>query len=159
MDTGLGGSVIGLSELAEQAGTGGGVDNPPPRPLVLQHSRSRLQTTERAGEMHLDDLQHYMPALLNGVPAYTIRIEIPLSTTFNAIAYHGALRQQGTAQLLQAVLASPTLPSKPSLATITLRQDVLQVKELLSRIKPPIGEGTYLLTLDPHGFLWFQLER
>jgi maltose alpha-D-glucosyltransferase / alpha-amylase len=24
---------------------------------------------------------------------------------------------------------------------------------------PPIGEGPYVMTMAPHGFLWFQLER
>ena len=49
----------------------------------------------------------------------------------------------------EAVLSPPTLPSKPSLATVALRQDVLQVKELLSRVRPPAqGRGRMSATAN-----------
>lgn len=83
-----------------------------------------------------------MSATLNGVPPYKITLEIPLSSQFNEASYQGVLRKQSTAELERAVLSPPTLPSKPSLATIALRQDVLAVKELLSRARPPAqGRG------------------
>ena len=74
-----------------------------------------------------------MPATLNGVPPYTIRMEMPLSASFNAVSYQASLKQQSNADLLDAVLSRPVMPDRPSMATVTLRQDVLQVKELLSR--------------------------
>jgi hypothetical protein len=54
-----------------------------------------------------------------------------------------------TAQLGAAVLQPPTIPAKPQLAVVTLRQDVLQVKELLARAKPPAkGRGRVTATAD-----------
>jgi len=78
---------------------------------------------------------------LNGWPPHKITLEIPPSAQFNEAASLGALRRQSTAQLLEAVLSPPTLSSKPALATVNLRQDVLQVKELLSRTKPKLPQG------------------
>ena len=62
-----------------------------------------------------------------------IKLEIPISAQFNEASHQGVLRKQSIAQLLEAVLSPPTLPSKLILTTVTLRQDVLAVKELLAR--------------------------
>ena len=90
-----------------------------------------------------------MPATLNGIPPYTIKLQIPLSSQFNEASYLGVLRKQETAQLLKAVLSPPILPSKPILATVALRQDILQVKELLGRTNPrPLAtQGSRFLTV------------
>lgn len=88
------------------------------------------------------------PATLNGIPPYVIKLEIPLSAQFNEASYQGVLRQQSTAELIKAVMSPPTLASKSSLATVALRQDVLQVKELLSRMRSSAqGRGRMTATV------------
>ncbi len=76
-----------------------------------------------------------MPAMLNGIPAYVIKLEAPLSPQFNEASYTAAVHRQSNAALERAVRAPPTVARRPELATVALRQDVLQVKELLSRSK------------------------
>ena len=101
----------------------------------LQEQRQQIEA-QYAANRELYSKILLMPAMLGGIPAYVIKLEVPLSQQFNEVAYQGALQKQDTAQLLKAVLSPPTIPAKPALATVALRQDVLQVKELLARAKP-----------------------
>ena len=84
-----------------------------------------------------------MATRLNGIPPYKITLQIPVAAKFNEAAYESRLQKQSNTELLRHVLAPPTVPRKPELATVALRQDVLQVKELLRRSKPrPAGRGS-----------------
>lgn len=106
----------------------------------LRHRQEESRAVIRANR-ELNSKAALMPALLK-VP---IQVKVPLSAAFDAAGYSGGLRKQSTAGLLKAALSPPPLPRRPSLAAVTLRQDVLQVKELLARGKPPGragGQGT-----------------
>lgn len=91
---------------------------------------------KREGDQKLFTAVQDMFTALNGMPPYTIKLEIPLSSQFNEASYQGALKRQSNADLINAVFSPPTQAQRPAMATVTLRQDVLQVKELLSRVKP-----------------------
>lgn len=77
-----------------------------------------------------------MPARLNGIPPYDIKLAVPPSAAFNEAATRSALHRQSTASLERGIDSPPTKAARPEMATVALRQDVLQVKELLSRSKP-----------------------
>lgn len=121
----------------------------------LQEERQRLEIQLRQEQEQREKNQALFTNVmgmwksLNGLPPYEIKLEIPPSAKFNEVAYRTNLRRLSTAQLGAAVLQPPTIPAKPQLAVVTLRQDVLQVKELLARAKPPAkGRGRVTATAD-----------
>lgn len=91
---------------------------------------------KREGDQKMFAVTRDMFTCLNGLPPYTIKLEIPLAAKFNEVAYATALTKQSNAELMRAVFSPPTQPSKPAMAPAALRQEVLQVKELLSRARP-----------------------
>lgn len=91
---------------------------------------------KREGDQKIFAAVQDMFTALNGMPPYTIKLQIPLSSQFNEASYQGSLKRQSNADLIQAVFSPPTIAQKPAMATVALRQDVLAVKELLSRVKP-----------------------
>jgi len=95
-----------------------------------------IHLPNREGDQKMFAAVNGMFTSLNGLPPYTIKLEIPRSSQFNEASYQGALKRQSNADLLNAVFSPPTQAQRPAMATVTLRQDVLQVKELLSRVKP-----------------------
>lgn len=111
----------------------------------LQQQLKKEEETRAANQKLFTDIMG-MWRSLNGLPPYVIKLEIPISAQFNEASYQGVLRKQSTAQLLETVLSPPTLPSKPIMATVTLRQDVLAVKELLGRAKLPPVQGRGRMT-------------
>ena len=111
------------------------------RQITQLRERQRVEQEQVIANRELFSKIFLMPAALNGIPPHVIKMEVPLSSAFNAVAYQVNLKQQSNTQLLQAVLSPPTISDKPAMATVTLRQDVLQVKELLSRVRKPDGQG------------------
>lgn len=84
---------------------------------------------------------------LNGLPPYVIKLQIPLRAQFNEAAYSQNLKVLPTAAIEQILFRPPDKPPLRAMATLTLRQDVLAVKELLGRAKLPEknkGQGTVL---------------
>lgn len=80
-----------------------------------------------------------MPSSFNSTPPSVIRMHVPLRAVFEyasckEASYRVSLRKQDLPELLQRVFKPPGAASRSSLSIVTLRQDVLQVKELLSRI-------------------------
>jgi hypothetical protein len=88
-----------------------------------------------------------MPVRLNGIPPYTIKLQIPLRAQFNEAAYSQNLKAMNTSAIEKVLFRPPNKPPQRAMATLTLRQDVLAVKELLGRAKLPEknkGQGTVL---------------
>jgi hypothetical protein len=99
---------------------------------------------KREGDQKIFIAVQDMFTRLNGMPPYIIKLEIPLSSQFNEVVYAATLTKQSNAELMKAVFSSPpTIPAKPALAPAALRQEALQVKELLVRVRPRIsGTGS-----------------
>ncbi len=84
-----------------------------------------------------------MTTRLKGIPPYKITLQIAVAAKFTEAAYESRLQKKSNVELLRHVLAPPTVARRPELATVALRQDVLQVKEPLRRSKPPAqGRGS-----------------
>ncbi len=112
----------------------------------------RIQAVNRELERNI----YRMGLLLNGMPPYTIIMKVPLSASFNEVAFTTRLQRQSNAELLRAlnlpegraargpppaviVRQQAAIALNPALATVALRRNVLQTKELLSRLVPPEG--------------------
>jgi hypothetical protein len=66
----------------------------------------------------------------------------PLRAQFNEVAYRQNLKTLSSTAIEQALFRPPDKPPPRALATLTLRQDVLAIKELLSRANlPEKGRG------------------
>jgi len=127
----------------------------------LERQRVEIEARQ-AFNRQLERDVYRMGILLNGMPPYTIVMAAPLSSAFNEAAYTDRLQRQSNADLLRAMnlpvdgaaRAPPAgladrqqeaIAKKPALAAVALRRNVLQTKELLSRLVPPegaAGQGT-----------------
>ena len=91
---------------------------------------------KRAAAWELNTKIERMTESLIGIPPHIIKLEIPTTAKFNEASFAAAVHRQSTAALERAVRSPPTIARRPELATVALRQDVLQVKEILSRSRP-----------------------
>jgi hypothetical protein len=106
----------------------------------LQEQLKEEQEKKIACQKLLAEVQK-MWVNLNGLPPYVIKLEIPLRAQFNEVAYRQNLKTLSSSAIEQALFRSPDKPQR-ILATLTLRQDVLAIKELLSRSNlPEKGRG------------------
>jgi len=121
----------------------------------LERQRQEIERVQAANRQLERDI-YRMGLLLNGMPPYEIKMKVPLAASFNEAAYAVRLQRQSNAELLRAlhlpegraargpppavvVRQQEAIARNPALATVALRRNVLQTKELLARIKPPEG--------------------
>jgi hypothetical protein len=107
----------------------------------LQEQLKEEQEKKIACQKLLAEVQK-MWVNLNGLPPYVIKLEIPLRAQFNEVAYRQNLKTLSSSAIEQALFRPPDKPPQRAMATLTLRQDVLAIKELLSRANlPEKGRG------------------
>ncbi|TAL35801.1 MAG: hypothetical protein EPN97_06885 [Alphaproteobacteria bacterium] len=124
----------------------------------LANLARQRQEIERAQALNrqLERDIYRMGLRLNGMPPFTVVMRAPLSASFNEAAYTVRLQRQTNADLLRAlnlpagraargppsaliVRQQEAIARNPALATVALRRNVLQTKELLARLVPPEG--------------------
>ncbi len=122
---------------------------------TLERQRQEIER-QQAANRELERNIYRMGLLLNGMPPYTIVLRAPLAASFNEVAYVERVQRQSNTELFRALnlpegRAAPGPPPpivvrqqeaiarNPALATVALRRNVLQTKELLSRLRPPEG--------------------
>lgn len=104
--------------------------------------RYRQEQAKIEADRKLMEAMTMMCVRLNGVPPYIVKLDIPLRAQFNEVAYRQNLKTLSSSAIELILFRPPDKPPPRALATLTLRHDVLAIKELLSRANlPQKGRG------------------